>query len=191
MEAASLLIASDFNEAAASRLPKYSVVSSWGALTLAALTATAGTGLATIHYDAPPPNFAIPSGHGTSYLSALRGRVVVVDFWASWCDVCTAEMKYFVRAKQIYGDRVAVVTISSEPHDVAASYLRLWNIELPLVEDLSGAISRSYSVTKIPVTLVLAPNGEVSYVSVGGLSWNELQEAIGQAASTPTPRVLQ
>jgi len=166
-------------------------VSSWGALTLAALTATAGTGLATIHYDAPPPNFAIPSRHGTSYLSALRGRVVVVDFWASWCDVCTAEMKYFVRAKQSYGDRIAVVTISSESHDVAASYFRLWNIELPLVEDLSGAISRTYSVTKIPVTLVLDPNGNVSYVSVGGLSWNELQGAIAEAASTPAARVLQ
>lgn len=166
-------------------------MSSWGALTLAALTATAGTGLATIHYDAPPPNFAIPSRHGTSYLSALRGRVVVVDFWASWCDVCTAEMKYFVRAKQSYGDRIAVVTISSESHDVAASYFRLWNIELPLVEDLSGAISRTYSVTKIPVTLVLDPNGNVSYVSVGGLSWNELQGAIAEAASTPAARVLQ
>ena len=166
-------------------------MSSWGALTLAALTATAGTGLPTIRYDAPPPNFAIPSPHGASYLSALRGRVVVVDFWASWCDVCTAEMKYFVRAKQTYGDRIAVVTVSSEPHDVAASYFRLWNIELTVVEDLSGAISRAYGVTKIPVTLVLGPNGNVSYVSVGGLSWKELQGAIAQAAGTPAPRVLQ
>ncbi len=164
---------------------------SWGALALATLTATAGTGLAGIRYDAPPPNFAIPTTRGTEYLYALRGRVVVVDFWASWCDVCTAEMKYFVRAKQSLGDRLAVVTVSAEPPDVAASYFRLWNIALPLVEDRTGAISRLYGVSKIPVTLVLDPAGNVSYVSVGGLSWEELDQGIQQAASTPASRVLQ
>lgn len=153
------------------------------ALVLAALTAPA-TGLATIRYDAPPPNFAIATPHGTEYLSGLRGKVVVIDFWATWCDACTAEMKYFVRAQQAFGNRVAVVTISNELHDVAASYFRLWNIGLPLVEDLSGAISRTYSVSKIPVTLVLDPAGDVSYVSVGGLSWDELSRAIQQAEGT-------
>lgn len=172
---------------------------SWSALVLAALTATTGTsgstGLAGIRYDAPPPDFAIPSGRGTQYLSSLRGRVVVIDFWATWCDVCTQEMKYFVRAQQTYGRRVAVVTISDEPHDVAASYFRLWNIELPVVEDLNDAIHRIYSVDKIPVTLVLNPEGNVAYVSVGGLSWEELQGAIDRAAAaaepgTRAPRVL-
>ena len=150
---------------------------------LAALTVPAGTGLAGIAYDQPPPNFAIPTRHGTEYLSQLRGRVVVIDFWATWCDACTKEMKYFVRAQQQYGDKVAVVTVSDELHDVAASYFRTWNIGLPLVEDLDGAISRIYSIAKVPDTLVLDPEGRVSYVSVGGLSWEELQSAIDRAAS--------
>jgi peroxiredoxin len=166
------------------------------ALLLAALTAPA-TGLATIRYDAPPPNFAIPTAHGTKYLSDLRGKVVVIDFWATWCHVCTSELNDFVRARQIYGDRVAVVTISEELPDVAASYLRRWNIALPLVEDVNGAIDRIYSVSKFPITLVLDPSGRVSYVSVGGLSWDELNKAIEQAqgltppASTPAAGVLQ
>jgi thiol-disulfide isomerase/thioredoxin len=176
-------------------------VFNWGALTLAALTAaSAATGLQNVRYDAPPPDFAIPNLAGASDLYALRGRVVVVDFWATWCDVCTAEMKYFTRAQATYGDRVRVVTVSNESHDVAASYFRLWNIGLPVVEDLTGAIQRTYSVSKIPVTLVLDPQGNVSYVSVGALSWEELSRAIEQAeagggqtqaASTPAPRVLQ
>ncbi len=150
-------------------------------LVLAALTASAGTGLATIRYDAPPPNFPIQTPRGIEYLSSLRGRVVVIDFWATWCDVCTAEMKYFVRAQETFGNRIAVVTISDELHDVAASYFRVSKIELPLVEDVDGAIFRSYSIPKIPVTLVLDPAGDVSYVSVGGLSWEELERAIEQA----------
>jgi peroxiredoxin len=160
------------------------------ALVLAAAIAQPQTGLATIQYDAPAPNFAIPSKHGPAYLSDLRGKVVIVDFWASWCDVCTKEMHDFVRASKVYGDRIAVVTISDEPPGVAASYFQTWNITLPLVEDLQGAISRVYSVSKIPVTLVLDPAGAVSYVSVGGLSWQELVQAIDQAErAEPLPSV--
>ena len=155
----------------------------FAAIVLAALTASASTGLAGISFDAPPPNFAIPTPRGTQYLSDLRGRVVVIDFWATWCDACTEEMKYFVRAKQAYGDRLAVVTVSDELPDVAASYFRTWNITLPLVEDTDGAIDRIYSIDKIPDTLVLDPEGRVSYVSVGGLSWDELKRAIDRAGT--------
>lgn len=154
------------------------------ALVLAALAAAPGTGLAGISFHAPPPNFAIPTPRGTEYLSQLQGRVVIIDFWATWCDVCTEEMKYFIRAKQTFGDRVEVVTISDELPDVAASYFRTWNITLPLVDDDADAIHRIYSISKIPDTLILDPQGRVSYVSVGGLSWDELQGAIEQAAGS-------
>jgi peroxiredoxin len=167
----------------------------WSALTLAALTA-AGTGLAGVDYHAPPPNFVIPTQHGTRDLYDFRGRVVVIDFWATWCDVCTAEMKYFVRAQQSFGDRLAVLTVTPDSRDVAATYLRFSNIALPVVEDAAGAISRAYSISKIPVTVVLDRKGNVSYVSVGALTWDELRRAIEQAsgtstASTPSPGVLQ
>lgn len=166
------------------------------ALVLAALTVPAQTGLATIQYDVPPPNFAIETARGRTYLSDLRGRVVVVDFWATWCDVCTAELRDFVRAVGVFGKQIAVVTISDELPGVASSYLEHWDIALPLVEDTQGAVFRIYSVSKIPVTLVLDPAGTVSYVSVGGLSWQELVQAIDRAqgsstASTRAAGVLQ
>jgi peroxiredoxin len=167
----------------------------FAALVLAALTASS-TGLATIRYDVPPPDFAFPTPHGTEYLSDLRGRVVVIDFWATWCHACTAELKEFVRARQTFGNRVAVVTISDEMPDVAANYLHVSNIALPVIEDLEGSVFAIYSVSAIPVTLVLDPSGDVSYVSVGGLSWDELSQAIERAlpsapASTPAAGVLQ
>jgi len=163
-------------------------VFTWSAIVLAALSAAG-----PLAPGSPPPDFSIPTPAGTQDLYSLRGRVVVIDFWATWCDVCTAEMKYFQRAKAQFGDRIDVVTISNEPHDVAASYFRTWEIDLPLVEDLTGAISRAYDVTKIPVTVVLDPAGDVSYVSLGGLSWPELEGAIASALSpsTPAPRVLR
>lgn len=164
------------------------------ALVLAALTAPS-TGLATIRYDAPPPNFVFPTAHGTRSLTDFRGKVVVIDFWASWCHVCTAELREFVRARDTYGN-VAVVTVSAESPDVASRFLRQSNIALPLVEDLEGTVFHIYSVSAIPVTLVLAPSGAVTFVSVGGLSWDELSQAIERAqasppASTPGAGVLQ
>lgn len=167
----------------------------FAALVLAALTASS-TGLDTIRYDAPPPNFVFATPHGAQYLSDLRGKVVVIDFWATWCHVCTAELDEFVRARETFGNSVAVVTISDELPDVASSYLEDSKIPLPLVEDVSGTVFRIYSVSAIPVTLVLNPDGDVSYVSVGGLSWSELAQAIERAqaspaASTPGEGVLQ
>jgi peroxiredoxin len=167
----------------------------FAALVLAALTVPS-TGLATIRYDAPPPNFAFPTAHGPEYLSDLRGKVVVIDFWATWCHVCTAELRDFVRARETFGDRVEIVTLSDELPNVAARYLQSGNISLPLVEDLAGTVFTIYSVSAIPVTLVLDPSGDVTYVSVGGLSWAELDQAIERAlpepsASTPAAGVLQ
>ncbi|MBV9718383.1 MAG: TlpA family protein disulfide reductase [Candidatus Eremiobacteraeota bacterium] len=158
----------------------------FAAIVFAALTASS-TGLETIRYDAPAPNFAFPTPRGTESLSDFRGRVVIIDFWATWCHVCTAELDEFVRARETYGNRVAVVTISQEPSDVAANYLHGSNITLPLVEDIAGTVFRIYSVSAIPVTLVLAPNGNVSYVSVGALSWPELSQAVEHALPSVNP----
>ena len=164
------------------------------AFVLAAVTAS--TGLRDVHYRQPPPDFGVPVAEGTARLSDWRGTPVVLNFWASWCKPCTDELHLFVRAEREYGTRIHLLTISSEPHDVAASYLRLWNISLPLLEDVDGSISAEYDVPPIPVTVVIDRNGNVTYVSVGELNWHELRSAIEadlapDPLGTPASRVLR
>lgn len=155
-------------------------------LAAAVLAAATGTGLANVHYGAPPPDFSIPTARGAQPLSELRGKPVIINFWASWCPPCTDELPYFERASRTYGDRIRIVTIDwNEAPGVARGYLKSHGLDLPLIEDPQSKIYAAYSLTEVPDTVVLDASGAVTYVSVGGLSWNELQTAVEAALSSP------
>jgi peroxiredoxin len=142
--------------------------------------------LAALVNHTPPP--AVREGVAPPPFAQLlqaRGRTVVINFWASWCKPCTDELKYFTAARDEFGKQIVIITISSEPHDVAASYLRLWNIDLPLIEDLDGSISKLYQVPPVPLTVVVDPDGTVGHISVGELDNGELRAAIVRALATP------
>ena len=146
------------------------------------LATASATGLAAVHYGAPPPDFTVHTPQGTERLSALRGKPVVINFWASWCPPCTDELPYFARLAQTYGDRVTIVTVDwNEQPGVADAYLREHGITLPVTMDEQSKIYRAYSLSEVPDTIVLDADGNVMYVSVGGLSWRELQSAVEKA----------
>jgi thiol-disulfide isomerase/thioredoxin len=148
------------------------------------LAAVTGTGLATVHYGAPPPDFPVPTIQGTEPLSQLRGKPVVINFWASWCPPCTNELPFFERLEAQYGGRVRVITVDwNEDPGTALAYLRAQHLDLPVVSDRQSRIYSAYSLTEVPDTVVLDAQGNVSYVSVGGLSWQELTSAVDRLLS--------
>jgi thiol-disulfide isomerase/thioredoxin len=148
-------------------------------LVLAAVAAS--TGLANVHYGAPPPDVPLVTSAGTQRVAQLRGAVVVLDFWATWCHACLDQMTNLVKLQRAYGNRVRVITISNEPQDVAASYFRTWNIYLPLVEDTHADVFKAYSIGPLPTTVVLDPAGSVSFVAVGEATRGQLDGAIDAA----------
>lgn len=157
-------------------------------LAVIALAAVTGTGLATVRYGAPPPDFTVPTSQGKQPLSELRGKPVVINFWASWCPPCTDELPYFAKLKDAYGDRVRLVTIDwNEPPGTASAYLRAHGLNLPVIEDPQSKIYAAYSLNEVPDTVVLDASGAVTYVSLGGLSWNELKTAVDQALGSNLP----
>src|SRR5581483_10280852 len=181
-----------YRESAAMPAEK-SGVTTLGALLLAA---SAAGGLATVRVGAPPPDFTVQTKAGAVALSQLRGKPVVINFWASWCPPCTDELPYFERLAHDYGDRVVIVTVSNEAGDTARDYLRRHNLDLPLSEDPAGKVFSAYALPPIPGTVVLDPDGRVEYISAGGLSWEELQGAVDKAlgrpgASTHSQRLLR
>jgi thiol-disulfide isomerase/thioredoxin len=153
------------------------------------LAAVSGTGLAAVHYGAPPPDFTVHTAQGAQPLSALRGKPVVINFWASWCPPCTDELPYFQRLAETYGDRLTIVTVDwNEEPATAADYLRSHDLHLPVVPDQQSQIYKAYSLFEVPDTVVLDSDGNVAYVSVGELSWKELQAAVEKVlAPAPGP----
>lgn len=164
-------------------LQKRSLVKFLAALVLAAAS---GTGLSAVHYGTPPPDFVVNTPQGSERLSTLRGKPVVINFWASWCPPCTAELPYFERLAQTYGDKVTIVTVDwDEQPGIATAYLRSHDIALPVVNDQQSDIYKAYSLSEVPDTLVLDAQGNVTYVSVGELSWHELDGAVQHVLTAP------
>ena len=141
--------------------------------------ATPSTGLAAIRFAQPPPDFTFAGDAGPERLASLVGKPVVINFWASWCEPCQAEVGAFAELGRTYGDAVSLVTISEdEVPGAAQAFLRSHDVRAIAVDDPERAIFARYTVVPIPTTLVLAPDGSVSHVSVGALDWDELHAAV-------------
>ena len=125
------------------------------------------------------PDFSLKLyGGGEISLSELRGKTVVLNFWATWCSPCVAELPYFDELWRNYGENVAVIAIHSElVTDDVEEYLSAFDYAMPFGLDESGDILRAYGgSTMLPQTVVIDENGIISYNAVGSVSYEKLLE---------------
>ena len=106
-------------------------------------------------------------------LSKLKGKVVVINFWAISCPVCRVEMPTLERFwKKMSRLDVQVLTIHvGHSESEVRSYVAKHNLKLPILHDPKKSIARSWGVFNLPVTFVLNPDGRVAYVAFGGRNW--------------------
>jgi thiol-disulfide isomerase/thioredoxin len=102
-------------------------------------------------------------------LDPYRGKVVVVDFWASWCGPCRQSFPWLNSIAQKYGDRgVVVVGVNVDRERSAAErFLKDVPASFPIVYDANGSLATQYQVAGMPSTLVLGPDGQVLARHVG------------------------
>ena len=110
------------------------------------------------------PNFTLPQLDGAPVtLARLRGQVVVINFWASWCAECKIEQAALDRAWQQFQDSgVVVIGVNFEDSTSAArSYVRTADVTYPVVEDSASRTALAYGLHGVPETFVVNQSGRI------------------------------
>ncbi|MCX8071651.1 MAG: TlpA family protein disulfide reductase [Candidatus Binatia bacterium] len=140
------------------------------------------------------PSFQVQTLDGrTVRLEDYRGRVLFLNFWATWCPPCREEMPSMQRVHQRFAQRpFAMLAISQdaspEPVRAFANSLRL---SFPIGLDPKGELPERYGVTGFPETFIIDPEGKVVRHVVGPLEWDDpeaiayLEEVIASAERAP------
>jgi len=119
----------------------------------------------------PAPEFTLKELAGETFaLRTLRGRPVVLNFWASWCTPCREETPLLVRLHQTYGPRgVAFVGVDEEDEPAAArSFAARYHVDYPAVIAPDDRLLRAYAIVGLPTTVFIGPDGIVRGTEVGG-----------------------
>ena len=131
------------------------------------------------------PTFVLPrlGGAGTVDLAALRGQVVVVNFWASWCLACREEHPDLLAAWERYRERgVVLVGVDFEyTEEAALAYTEEMGGDWPLVTDPGSRKAIAYGVFGVPETFVIAPDGTTTTKNVGAVTYEWLSREIEAA----------
>ncbi|MBI3188343.1 MAG: TlpA family protein disulfide reductase [Gammaproteobacteria bacterium] len=124
----------------------------------------------------PAPNFTLKSNSGKNIkLSELRGQVVLLNFWASWCGPCRTEMPLLVKIHDKYkGMGFTVLGVNVEEDSAPAkSIITKTKISFPVLFDQTNSVSKLYNVSAMPSTVLIDRDGNMRYLHEGYKSGDE------------------
>lgn len=122
---------------------------------------------------------------GTATLSALRGDVVVVNIWATWCPPCVREMPSLQRVYERYGDRgleVLAVAVDDVPGErqpdgrivgLVSEFVAEYGLTFPVAVDPTGGTERRFGTEYLPTTVLIDRAGRIRATEIGGRDWDE------------------
>ena len=107
-------------------------------------------------------------------LADLAGKVVVVNFWASWCEPCVEEMPAMNRLREKFvGEGFEILAVNfQEGEPRIRNFLLKVPVSFPIVRDTDGAVARAWNVRIFPSSFVVDRNGDTRYALVGPVDWS-------------------
>lgn len=129
---------------------------------------------------APARALPVLGGTGERSLAQLRGKPVLVNFWASWCDPCKAEAPLLEKAQHRLGGvggTVLGVTYEDTTSD-SLRFVRRFGLSYPNVRDLGGKLAHAYGTTGLPESFLVDRSGRVVALSRGQIGQRFLDEAL-------------
>lgn len=109
-------------------------------------------------------------------LSELQGKGVMLNFWATYCKPCEAEMPFMESLYPEYADDVEIVAVSLDATDrVIHQFIKKYDLTFPVVHDTKSEIMDLYNVGPIPSTFFINPEGEIVDIVAGALTLETLE----------------
>jgi len=130
----------------------------------------------------PAPNFTVTALDGkTIYLEKIKGSVVILNFWATGCGPCRAEIPDFVQFFREYEKKGVIILGMSFDNDDAnlREFVRSYNMNYPVASDAKGRIASTYGGVKfIPTTFIIDRQGVIREMRVGQIEKEELLKLV-------------
>ena len=115
------------------------------------------------------PNFDLPTDAGTLTLAELKGKVVYLDFWASWCPPCRKSFPWMNEMERRYGRQgLAVVAVNlDKDHELATKFLEEVPAKFTVAFDEQGTVADSYHVPGMPSSFIIDRSGKIQAIHIG------------------------
>ena len=123
--------------------------------------------------DAPEFNLEDQDGNFLK-MSDYKGKVVIVNFWATWCPPCRKEMPSMQRAWEILKkENIEMLAINvGEDGDQIFSFTAEYPVQFPLIMDKDSSVVRQWKVRGLPTTYIVNPAGKIVYQAIGDREWD-------------------
>ena len=146
-------------------------------LVLAAVAFAAAAGAAELKpwTGGATPALVLQDLHGRTHrLADYRGKVVLVNFWATWCEPCRDEMPSIERLRQsLAGRPFEVLAVNlGEPLGRIERFLERMPLNFPMLLDRDTGVAKAWKARVIPATFLVGPDGRIRYVHYGELDWS-------------------
>ncbi|HHL39127.1 MAG TPA: TlpA family protein disulfide reductase [Deltaproteobacteria bacterium] len=131
---------------------------------------------------------------GEASLSDYRGKVVFLNFWATWCKPCEDEMPSMQRLYEKYRDRgleMLAVSVDSGSPDVVEAFVRKYGLTFPVLHDRKSRVKEIYKTTGVPETFIIDQNGVIAEKVWGPRDWTSplstavIERLINEGPGTP------
>ncbi len=131
----------------------------------------------------PAPNFALKDLDGNMiYLEETLGKVVLLNFWATWCGPCRVEMPFFERTYAEFKDEdfVVLAVDFDEPIEAVRAFKEELNLNFPILLDPGGEVQRTYRVLGYPTSVLIDREGLIHAIHVGIMTEAQLDDYLGE-----------
>ena len=140
------------------------------------------------------PNFALKDAEGkTVHLSEYRGKVVLLDFWATWCDPCRLEIPWFIEMQRKNKDRgfeVLGVSMDDEGWEVVKPFMKTVGVNYRVLIGNDQTTELYGGVDSLPTTFLIDRQGKIAAVHIGLASKKDFEDGVEQLLQAPAGSIV-